>query len=203
MFVITADQVDSRHTSDAVEDTLAAVNSTHKRALELPAERTAGDEIQLLTADATTALSITLELFREGRWSIGLAPGDVEFPLGSSTRASTGDAFFAARTAVERAKPRLVRFACEPGARVDRQQAEDLDALVSILLLVLDRRTDGGWEVRDLLSTGMTQAEAAERLGITPGAVSLRVRAAGIRQEDAAVSALVRMLENLNPLPDA
>ncbi|WP_166981667.1 DNA-binding protein [Paramicrobacterium fandaimingii] len=203
MFVITADQVDSRHTSDAVEDTLAAVNTAHKRTLLLPAERTAGDEIQLLTDDASTALSITLELFREGRWSIGLAIGDAEFPLGSSTRASTGDAFFAARAAVERAKPRLVRFACEPGARADRQQTEDLDALLSILLLVLDRRTDGGWEVRDLLSTGMTQAEAAEHLGITPGAVSLRVRAAGIRQEDAAVGALVRMLENLNPMPEA
>ncbi|PFG31077.1 DNA-binding protein [Paramicrobacterium agarici] len=200
MFIITADQIDSRHTKDAVSGTLTALNTKHARALELPAERTAGDEIQLITDDAHTALTITLGLFRESRWSIGLGVGDVALPLGESTRASTGDAFFAARAAVERAKPRPVRFACEGGERVDRQSVEDFDALVSILLLVLDRRTDGGWEVHDLLAMGMTQAEAAEKLGITAGAVSLRVRAAGIRQEDAAAKALVRMLEELNAM---
>lgn len=198
MYVITADQVDSRHTSDAVDDTLASLNAVHARALELPAERTAGDEIQLLTSDPASALSIVLELFREGRWSIGLGIGDVALPLGQSTRSSTGEAYFSARTAVDRAKPRPVRFACASAAAIDQTLTEDFDALVSILLLVLDRRTDGGWEVYDLLATGMTQADAADRLGITPGAVSLRVRAAGIRQEMAAVQALVRMLTTLN-----
>lgn len=198
MYVITADQVDSRHTSDAVEDTLASLNAAHTSALELPAERTAGDEIQLLTSDPASALSIVLELFREGRWSIGLGIGDVALPLGQSTRSSTGEAYFSARTAVDRAKPRPVRFACASAESIDQTLTEDFDALISILLLVLDRRTDGGWEVYDLLATGMTQADAADRLGITPGAVSLRVRAAGIRQEMAAVQALVRMLTTLD-----
>lgn len=194
MFVITADQVDSRHTSDAVDAALAQINGSSAKSLVLPAERTAGDEIQMLTADAAAALSIIIDLFRADHWSVGLGIGSVEMPLGSSTRASTGEAFYAARDAVEKAKSSQIRFAAEPGQRTDAQLVADAEALIGILLLVLERRTEGGWQIHDLLAEGLSQAQAAERVGITPGAVSLRVRTAGLKLQDAAVSALTRML---------
>jgi predicted transcriptional regulator len=48
---------------------------------------------------------------------------------------------------------------------------------------VLERRTVRGWEVHDLLATGLSYAEVGERLGITQSAVSQRARAAGIIDE--------------------
>lgn len=198
MFVITADQIDSRNTQDAAAETLAEVNATLGDALELPAERTAGDEIQALTDDAAAALTLMLMLVRHERWSIGLGIGTVELPLADSTRASTGEAFFAARDAIETAKSGSLRFAAAAGPSVNEQMTSDFEAFMSLLILVLDRRTRGGWEVYDLLAEGLSQAQASSRLGITAGAVSLRTRAAGIRQEEAAVGALVRMLEALN-----
>ena len=49
-----------------------------------------------------------------------------------------------------------------------------------------------------------TQREAAARLGISEGAVSLRVKSAGLRTEEAAVPALARVLARLDPdaMPD-
>ena len=46
----------------------------------LPADRTAGDEIQAATEDARTALAIVLHLTRDGNWSVGLGIGDVRTP---------------------------------------------------------------------------------------------------------------------------
>lgn len=137
-----------------------------------------------------------LELFRAERWSIGLGVGAVDRPLGSSTRASRGEAFYAARDAVEQAKSSQVRFAAAAGDHTDDILTRDAAALIALLLLMLERRTAGGWEIHDLLAAGLSQAQAAERVGVTPGAVSLRVRTAGLKLQDAAVDALVRMLES-------
>ena len=70
-----------------------------------------------------------------------------------------------------------------------------------LLVELRDRRTAEGWEVYDLLAEGITQREAAARLGISEGAVSLRVKSAGLRTEEAAVPALVRVLTRLDPGP--
>ena len=81
---------------------------------------------------------------------------------------------------------------------------EDAEALVRLLVDLRDRRTAEGWEVYDLLAEGITQREAAARLGISEGAVSLRVKSAGLRTEEAAVPALARVLARLDPdaMPD-
>jgi DNA-binding NarL/FixJ family response regulator len=95
---------------------------------------------------------------------------------------------------VDRAKKATTRVAItapEGGA--------DAEALVRLLIELRDRRTAEGWEVYDLLAEGITQREAAARLGISEAAVSLRVRSAGLRTEEAAVPALIRVLSGLDP----
>ena len=95
MFVITADQVDSRGRADIVAPTLEALNARFADRLALPPDRNAGDELQVLTADAAAALDLILGLTREGAWSVGLGIGRVRLPLPENTREATGDAFVA------------------------------------------------------------------------------------------------------------
>jgi hypothetical protein len=204
MFVITADQVDSRSRADIVGSTLARLNDEHGDRLLLPVDRNAGDELQVLTGDAGTALAIVLELTRDGAWSVGLGIGAVRLPLPAETREASGDAFIAAREAVGRAKKSATRFAVEARADVDATDAggwpgaADAEALVDLALIIRDRRTDAGWELYDLVSAGHTQADAAARLGISAPSASARARTAAVRPELAAVPALTRLLENVD-----
>lgn len=197
MFVITADQIDSRTGNDLVADERERINRQHGLALALPADRTAGDEVQALTDDAGAALALALELTRSRRFHVGIGVGPVRTPLPRATREATGPAFFAARDAATRAKRAGIRLAIqwqrEPQGASAR--ADDAEALLALLLIVRERRSDAGWELFDLLATGLTQAEAAQRLGISAPAASARAKAAHIRAELAALPALVRLLE--------
>lgn len=194
MFAITADQIGSRRAADLADAQLAAVDALAAGKLVLPADRTAGDEIQAATEDAATALAIVLHLTRDGNWSVGLGIGDARTPLPDSTRAMTGSAFILARDAVIAAKKRTTRFALE----VDAGRLPDsdiLEPLIDLLLHLRARRTPEGWEVADRLVDGATQAQLAADLGITPQAVSLRVQNAQLHTETAAVAALVQLLD--------
>ena len=193
MFVITVDQVDSSHTRDAVGDALARLAD---RVLVLPAERTAGDEFQMLIDDAATTLATILDLTRTGRWSVGCGVGAVRTPLPSSIREAAGPAFIAARAAVDRAKKRPSRFALEAPDAMDG--AARLEAIIDLLLATRARRSPEGWQLFDLLESGLTQAAAAARLGISPQAASLRAQAADLRVETAVTAALVTLLAQLD-----
>jgi hypothetical protein len=195
VFVLTVDQIASRSGPDRAGTVIESINDRFRDRLLLAAERTAGDEFQLATEDADLALTIALDLLRDRGWSVGIGQGDVRRPLPESTRAATGQAFYAARDAVTRAKRAPFRFALDAA---DRERGADLEALIVLLLHLRDRRTAGGWEVADLLASGTTQTEAAERLGITESSVSRRVAAAGVRAEAAATTALVRLLVALD-----
>jgi hypothetical protein len=187
MYAITADQIDSRHGTDLADDALALIAAASGGRLALPADRTAGDEVQGLTADADTALAVVLALLRTGSWSVGLGIGDVETPLPTATRAARGPAFIAARDAVDGAKRRPTRFAALGDDGITQP-------LVDLLLALRDRRTPEGWELFDLVEAGLSQQDAAQRLGITPQAASRRALAAGIRLDQAARRALVAVL---------
>lgn len=194
MFAITADQIGSRRAADLADAQLAAIDALAAGRLVLPADRTAGDEIQAATEDARTALAIVLHLTRDGNWSVGLGIGDVRTPLPDTTRAMTGSAFILARDAVTAAKKRPTRFALE----IDDGRLPDsgiLEPLIDLLLHLRARRTPEGWEVADRLVGGATQAQLAAELGITPQAVSLRVQNAQLHTETAAIAALVELLE--------
>ena len=167
----------------------------------LPADRTAGDEIQAATNHPGTALELVLHLTRDGNWSVGLGIGDVRLPLPEATRAIAGSAFILARDAVAFAKKRSTRFAIaiEPGRLPD---AEILEPFLDLVLQLRARRTPEGWQLYDLLRTGITQAQAAVRLGVTPQAVSLRAQSAHLRTEFAAHAALVRLLDATGAPPE-
>jgi hypothetical protein len=199
MFVITSDQRDSRTNDDLVPAALETLRAHTGHGLALAPERTAGDEVQVGIRDPEAVLAIALELTRTGQWSVGVGVGEVESPLPDSVRAARGVAFVNARDAVERAKKAPTRLAISAP-----EDGEEAEALVRLLVELRDRRTAEGWEVYDLLAGGLTQREAAARLGISEGAVSLRVKAAGLRTEEAAVPALARVLARLDPgaVPD-
>lgn len=179
MFVITADQVDSRHRPDLVDITLEGLNLRYRAALTLPFEQSAGDEIQGLTADASATLEIIFELTRASQWSVGCGIGPVDEPLPKTVRAARGPAFVAARQAVTRAKQAAHRFAL----RTSTTTTPDPGPLVTLALALRARRTIEGWEVYDLLRAGLTQREIAQRLSVSPQAVSQRIWAANIRTE--------------------
>ena len=194
MFAVTADQIGSRVAADLADAQLAAIDALAAGRLVLPADRTAGDEIQAATEDAATALAIVLHLTRDGNWSVGLGIGDVRLPLPDATRAMTGSAFILARDAVGAAKKSPTRFALA----VERGRLPDarlLQPLIDLLLQLRARRTPEGWEVADQLVDGTTQAQLAARLGVTPQAISLRVQNAQLHTETAAIAALTELLE--------
>ncbi|WP_224763691.1 DNA-binding protein [Salinibacterium sp. ZJ70] len=200
MFVITADQIDSRSTASRGAEAVELIERLGGGRLALPADRTSGDEVQALTADARTALEITLALVRDGHWRVGLGIGAVDTPLSDTTRTATGAAFVAARDAIDVAKKRPLGAAIEIAgaptseARPLSPSAETLQAMLDLLLTVRMRRSPEGWEVTDLVDAGLSQGEAAARLGITPQAASKRAIAAATRVDAAARAGLAELL---------
>ena len=194
MFALTADQIDSRHGPDLADHALALLTRVGGDRLALPADRTAGDEVQVLTENPRAAVDLLLDLARTGNWSIGLGIGTVRTPLPTDTRAATGPALIAARDAVDAAKKRPSRAAVAGAGDGIRPDASTLQATLDLLLHLRDRRSPEGWELYDLVEAGQTQAEAAATLGITPQAASKRAIAAGIRLDSAARDALTALL---------
>lgn len=185
MFVLTADQRASTRTGDQVTSLLAGLepwvraNADH---VVLPPERTVGDEIQVVLDDGDVTVDLALRLMRASTWAVGIGAGEVNVPLGDSPRSSSGPAFVYARRAVERARGKG-----EPVPLVvvgaDSHAAEQSTAVMQLIAAVLRRRTEAGWEVADLLATGMSQREAASALGVSEQAVSQRVSSAMLEPE--------------------
>ncbi|MBG6083381.1 winged helix-turn-helix transcriptional regulator [Zhihengliuella flava] len=169
MLVVTIDQRNSRRRPDLVDDLLDRLNgaSAPVRAFQ----RTAGDEVQAVFDQAEEAVRVSLDAVSMGDWSVGIGIGRVDVPLPRETRAGRGEAFEMARDAVERAKSsngRLALTAAEAGA--DRLEAE-LQMIATVAL----RRTATAQEAGELLASGLTQRDVAERLGISQQAVSSRL----------------------------
>lgn len=196
MFVLTVDQIDSRHRKDRVDAAVRELSARYGRRLVAPAERTAGDEFQLATRDPAAALEIALDLVRDGGWSVGVGVGGVATPAESSVRAMSGSAFVAARDAVTDAKKRQGRFALV----ADAPEGSRLDPFVRLLLFVRERRTPEGWELADLLDADpdLTLTDAAERLGISVQAASQRAHTAGLRLDREAREAIIALLADVD-----
>jgi hypothetical protein len=173
--VLTVDQRGSTKAAatDRVPDTLAGL--AHLGMLR-PFERTAGDEFQGVVDDPAVLAAAVERLLRDDGWSIGIGLGAVDEPLPESTRAGRGPAYVHAREAVTAAKSapwRLRVVGDDPGVR-------SLETALWLWAHVLGRRTARGWEVADLVEAGATYDEVAQRLGVTPSAISQRAQAAGI-----------------------
>lgn len=167
MFVINADQRDSRSEADRVPDLLAAVEEC---SAVLPFERTVGDEVQGVFANAADVLAALEVILRSGRWSVGIGIGPAE--LAQTPSASRGSAFIAARSAVEIAKNRWQEIAvCSPAGPVEPAQT-----LAGFTGHWIEKASDRQWEVLRL-ARSHTQREVAERLRISQQAVSDSLRA--------------------------
>ncbi|MEO9330162.1 helix-turn-helix transcriptional regulator [Gordonia aurantiaca] len=173
MFVMTVDQRGSRKDVDRVDALLSGLSAvdTVRRF-----ERTAGDEVQGVLDDPTVCAQLAVELTANGHWSVGIGTGDVERPLPDSTRAGRGPAFIHARDAVEAAKRQRIPL-CVRGP--DTRWCRHAQTAGRLIADVVAGRSEAGVEAVTLMRRGLTQAEAAERLGISPQAMSQRLRAAG------------------------
>ncbi len=196
MYVLIADQIGSRDDVDRVAGALDVLTTRFGPRHTLAPERAAGDELQALTGDAACALETALALLRSPHWRVGIGAGEVRLPLPPSVREASGSAFTSARAAVERATTRSTRFAAV-GSEPLADPVHDWGALIDLLLTQRARWSAPGWELHDLLDDGLTQAEAAERLGITPQAASKRARAAGLRIDVDARRALARLMTHV------
>ena len=174
-FAVVADQVGSRAGADRVPAALASLEPLEGL---LGFERTAGDEIQGLLKDPADVVEAVIALSRLGGWRIGIGAGPVDTPLPASTRAARGAAYLAARSAVAAARTSPVQLALRLSAVGPAhyvELAEDAETALWLLRSVLARRSQEGWELMDLLDQGLTNARAAEHLGISPSAVSQRL----------------------------
>ncbi|CAM3583259.1 hypothetical protein ACXYTP_03985 [Tsukamurella ocularis] len=188
MIVLTADQRGSRSDTDRVE---AARTLLAPLAWLRPPDRTAGDELQAVTDDAAVAVDAALALLADGHWSVGIGTGPVETPLPAQTRAGRGRAFEAAREAVEAAKSTAVPLQVRG---VDGAAAARAEAILSVLGLIVGRRSREGQEVTALLNTGMSITAAAAELGISRQAASQRAAAAGWSVEPAGRALAVELV---------
>ena len=200
MYVVTIDQRRSRTSADRVPALLDALADIPTAAAF---ERTAGDEIQGLLEDPAAVRSALLVALREGDWHCGVGAGDVDDESYSSgTRAGRGDAYLAARVAVDAAKGLpgsvSIRATDDPGSRDDGTSATawaaDCEAVWALVAPLVLGRTEAQWRVVDAVDRSPTQVAAAEELGITPASVTGALRLSRIREERAAYPVLDRLL---------
>lgn len=181
MLVLTIDQRGSRKRGDRIEGLLDLLHGRPMaKQFVRSFERTAGDEIQGLLDKPELAVEVALSLLRAGDWYVGIGLGTVWTPVPTSVRAATGPAFHNAREAVERAK-RTPQHVAVTGPNATA--AADAEGLIRLLGAVVGRRSGAGWEVAALMENGHTQKDVARILGITPQAVSQRLRS-GLWQEE-------------------
>ena len=177
--VLTVDQRGSRAAPDAVGELLGALDPWPTR---LAFRRTAGDEVQGLVVDPGHLPALVEAVLRDGRWRVGIGIGTLELPLPRDVREARGPAFIHAREGVDAARqaPGHVRVVTGGATHEGVASARALETAIWLWATVLDRRTDRGWEVVDLLDAGHTHEQAARRLGISHSAVTQRARAAGV-----------------------
>ncbi|MEZ7898003.1 MAG: hypothetical protein QMB98_04255 [Flaviflexus sp.] len=168
MFVLTIDQIGSRKGGDEVPALLDALNE-YDMVREF--ERTAGDEVQGVTDEASVVRWISLKLLRDGGWHIGIGVGDAE--LGSSARAGTGPAYLHAREAVDRTKS-LNRFSPSIAVGGDGEDVTAAESVLRAVGFIFANRTDAQWEAIDAHRGGATVKEIAASLGVSVEAVSQR-----------------------------
>lgn len=187
-----------RTRADPIPDLLEALAE-----LELPlaAERTVGPEALVLAARAEQALAVMLRATEIGPLAVGLGVGAVTRPLPASVRELAGPAVEAADEALRAATatsqvPLVVRAA---DAR-HQDTAADVEAVLRLVGWMIRARSRGQWEaVRALRrDPGATQAQLAQRLGVTQQTVSRAVKTSGWREESAAHPLAVRLLSMID-----
>src|SRR5690625_3581719 len=132
---------------------------------------------------------------------VGLGIGALQAPLPSSVREISGPAVRSAEEAVRAARatsqvPLAVR-AADPR---QRETAGDAEAVLRLIGWMARTRNRGQWRVVRALREDphTTQAELAQRLGITQQTVSRALKTSGWREESAAHPLAVRLLSMID-----
>lgn len=191
MFVLTIDQAKSRKNDDRVPTVLELLANIPTLARF---ERTVGDEIQGVPRNAAAALAAIRLCVRDGHWHCGLGIGAGNYSQDVHHRSSeaTGEAFYAARKAVETSKRRTPSVAAKVPIAPDLE--EHIDALLSLKMHVIAQRTPRQWEVIDALQSVGSRANTAELLGISRSAVSQSLAASAWEIESATDQLLIDLL---------
>jgi hypothetical protein len=195
MFVVVAAplaQVDPATAARALLDLRARFDGDYP----LAPEATDAGGLRALTPSPRAALETVLHLARARQWLVGLGIGAVRTPLPATMRDASGPGVVAAHDALGPAARRASRCAIRGDGT---SLVEPLEPLLDLLLAHRERWSEQGWQLHDLLQAGGTQAggtqaDAAQTLGITPQAVSKRARAAGLRVDAEARTALTQLL---------
>jgi hypothetical protein len=191
-YVLTVDQISSRHRRDLVTATMATLAARFPRS---PVTRTVGDEFQVLFGpEPLSVVDATLSLMREGSWHVGIGIGAVEEPTPEDLREARGPAFLAARRAVEEAKQQSDHLRVVATAPAE-DEAEEAEVLLGLVLALRTRRSPAGWAATDLADEGLTQTEIGERLGVSRQAVHQRLTAAQWSLDVAARPVAARLLD--------
>jgi hypothetical protein len=179
--VLTLDQRDSRGGEDRVAEWAHTLNERYGSAMRLPFVRSAGDELQGVLGSPAALPDIVVDAIEDGNWWLGVGLGELE-RVGETARDSQGPAFWHARQAVERAKkrssPQPVAVAGEP-----TDIADSLGDALGALAFLSNRRSPEQLESVRLLRRGLKNKEIAAELGVTPPAISQRLRGAGAEEE--------------------
>lgn len=199
MFVLTIDQKDSRNSSDRVPGLLELLGSQE---LELPFERTVGDEVQAVASSPDAVVNAALLALRQGGWSVGIGVGSVGLPLPDSSREAGGEAFIAARAAVERAKKTgdrpPIAVAAGPNAGPEAAEAAaHAEAVLVLIAALVCGRSEAEWRILEHVDPHKwgAQSAAARMLGVSSQAVSSAVQRSGWQEEWAARPAAAVLLE--------
>jgi hypothetical protein len=131
----------------------------------------AGEEDPVVLAEPAAVVDAVLRLVRSGRQPIGVGAGLVGGAAGRS-----GPAVLAASRALAAAARRPARLAVRGPQPAE---AQDAQAVLSALAVLVARRSTAAWAAVDLLTTGRTQAAAATALGVSRQAVGQRLAAGG------------------------
>ena len=215
---MTIDQRGSTGAQDKVPELIARIS----RLSDAGFERSVGDELQGVVADAAEVVDIALHALRTGSWYVGIGVGAVNLPPGASPREGTGAGFVAARRAVELAKAAAtqVPLSVVSGSMVSgstgkesgamRGKGEEwnegvracanAEAVLRLLGRVVQGRTEAQWRVVDALGGGYgehgRQKQVAAELGITEQSVSRTVLRSGWPEEWAARPAAAMLLDH-------
>lgn len=177
---MTIDQQGSRSQADLVPALIEQLNSSGAAQLAMPFERTAGDEVQGVMASAHAVVVMLTVCIRQAGWWIGIGAGEVDNAPATSARAGRGPAYIHARDAVERAKTAPYPVCVS----ADHPYTEYAETACWLLVGVLEGRSEAGWQAIDALAVQGRQNLAAEQLGISPQAISRRLRVAGMAEQE-------------------
>ena len=184
MFVLTIDQRGSRRHGDKVPQLLELLQDIDT---VLPFERSVGDEVQAALDDAHQVVEAVARILREQDWYVGIGIGHADVPLPRSAREASGDAFVAAREAVEAAKKTgdHVPLSVTTTSVGATEWANAAEAVLILFGDIVRRRSAAEWRVLDAIdgSPGTAQKHVAETLGISPQAVSKAIARAGRAEE--------------------